>query len=89
VDTQVAENGAGPMIIRWMLRPGDDYERAGARFAPFSQIREPDKLSRSRIVGMVKRGLSSGRDVYVTAANNAEGSAPLTLFELAKAVAIA
>jgi hypothetical protein len=31
--------------------------------------------------------VSAGRDVYVMAANNAEGSAPLTLFELAKAVA--
>jgi hypothetical protein len=28
--------------------------------------------------------MSAGRDVYVIAANNAEGSAPLTLLELAK-----
>jgi hypothetical protein len=75
------------MIIRWMLHPGDDYESAGARFAPFDRIVEPDKLSRSRITGLVRRGLSSGRDVYVMAANNAEGSAPLTLFELAMAIA--
>jgi uncharacterized protein YecE (DUF72 family) len=76
----------GPMIIRWMLQPGDDYESAGARFAPFNRILEPDKLSRGRITSLVKRGLSSGRDVYVMAANNAEGSAPLTLFELAMSV---
>jgi uncharacterized protein YecE (DUF72 family) len=87
VDRQVLDSGTGPLIIRWMLQPGDDYESAGARFAPFNQIVEPDKLSRSRIAELVKRGLSSGRDVYVTAANNAEGCAPLTLFELAKAVA--
>jgi uncharacterized protein YecE (DUF72 family) len=87
VDSQVLDGGAGPMIIRWMLAPGDDYESAGARFAPFNRITEPDKLSRSRITGLVKRGLSAGRDVYVMAANNAEGSAPLTLFELAMAVA--
>jgi hypothetical protein len=74
-------------MIRWMLQQGDDYERAGARFAPFNRIVEPDKLSRSRITGLVKRGLSAGRDVYVLAANNAEGSAPLTLQELAMAVA--
>ena len=85
VDSQVLEGGVGPMIIRWMLQPGDDYESAGARFAPFNRIMEPDKLSRSRIAGLVKRGLSAGRDVYVMAANNAEGSAPLTLFELAMA----
>ena len=53
----------------------------------FNRMGEPDKLSRSRIAGLVKRGLSSGRDVYVMAANNAEGSAPLTLFELATAIA--
>ena len=87
VDSQVREGGVGPMIIRWMLQPGDDYESAGARFAPFNRILEPDKLSRSRIAGLVKRGLSAGRDVYVMAANNAEGSAPLTLCELAMAVA--
>jgi uncharacterized protein YecE (DUF72 family) len=87
VDGQVLDGRSGPMIIRWMLQPGDDYESAGARFAPFNRIMEPDKLSRSRIAGLVKRGLSSGRDVYVMAANNAEGSAPLTLFELATAIA--
>jgi uncharacterized protein YecE (DUF72 family) len=87
VDSQVLDGGSGPLIIRWMLQPGDDYESAGARFAPFNRIVEPDKLSRSRIAGLVNRGVSAGRDVYVMAANNAEGSAPLTLQELAMAVA--
>jgi uncharacterized protein YecE (DUF72 family) len=87
VDSQVTEGGSGPLIIRWMLQQGDDYERAGARFAPFNRILEPDKLSRSRITGMAQRALSARRDVYVLAANNAEGSAPLTLQELAMAVA--
>jgi hypothetical protein len=35
---------------------------------------------------LVRHGLSSGRDVHVVAANNAEGSAPLTLLELAKTI---
>jgi len=87
VDSQVTEGGTRPLIIRWMLQQGDDYQSAGARFAPFNRILEPDKLSRSRISGLVRRGLSAGRDVYVLAANNAEGSAPLTLQELAMAVA--
>jgi uncharacterized protein YecE (DUF72 family) len=87
VDSQLLEDGAGPLLIRWMLQAGDSYESAAARFTPFNRIIEPDKLSRSRIAGLVKRGLSAGRDVYVLAANNAEGSAPLTLLELAMAVA--
>jgi len=69
-----------------MLRAGDDYANAGARFAPFDRIREPDKLNRDRIAAMVRTSLSCGRDVYVIAANNAEGSAPLTLLELAKTI---
>jgi hypothetical protein len=70
-----------------MLQAGDDYASAGARFAPFNRILAPDKLSRSRISGLVQRALSAGHDVYVLAANNAEGSAPLTLQELAMDVA--
>jgi hypothetical protein len=58
---------------------------AGVAVSP--RIAEPDKLSRSGIAALVKRRLSAGRDVYVMAANNAEGCAPLTLQELAKAVA--
>jgi uncharacterized protein YecE (DUF72 family) len=85
VDTQVAAGGAGPLIIRWMLQPGEDYESAAARFAPFDRMMAPDKLNRGRIEKLIK-DVSASRDVYVLAANNAEGSAPLTLFELAKAV---
>ena len=86
VDRQVSVSARGPLLIRWMLRSGDDYESAGARFAPFSRLQEPDKLNRDRIAALVRQGLSSGRDVHVVAANNAEGSAPLTLLELAKTI---
>jgi hypothetical protein len=92
VDRQVSEergaygNRPPALLIRWMLRSGDDYESAGARLAPFSRLQEPDKLNRDRIAALVRHGLSSGRDVHVVAANNAEGSAPLTLLELAKTI---
>jgi uncharacterized protein YecE (DUF72 family) len=86
VDRQVSARAPGPLLIRWMLRSGDDYESAGARFAPFSRLQEPDKLNRDRIAALIRQGLSSGRDVHVVAANNAEGSAPLTLLELAKTI---
>jgi uncharacterized protein YecE (DUF72 family) len=86
VDCQVSAHAPGPLMIRWMLRSGDDYESAAARFAPFGRLQEPDKLNRDRIAAMVRQGLSSGRDVHVVAANNAEGSAPLTLLALAKTI---
>lgn len=86
VDRQVSATLPGPLLIRWMLRPGDDYESAGARYAPFDRLQEPDKLNRDCVAAMIRTGLSAGRDVHVIAANNAEGSAPLTLLELAKTV---
>jgi uncharacterized protein YecE (DUF72 family) len=86
VDRQVMSAERGPLLIRWMLRAGDDYDSAGARYAPFNRLQEPDKLNRDRIAAMIRAGLSVGRDVHVIAANNAEGSAPLTLLELAKTI---
>jgi uncharacterized protein YecE (DUF72 family) len=86
VDRQVSSAAQGPLLIRWMLRAGDDYESARARYAPFDRLREPDKLNRNRIAAMITDGLSAGRDVQMVAANKAEGSAPLTLLELAKTI---
>jgi uncharacterized protein YecE (DUF72 family) len=86
VDRQASAAVKGPIVIRWMLQPGSDYESAGARYAPFDRLLEPDKLNRDRIAAIASAALSAGRDVYVIAANNAEGSAPLTLCELAKTV---
>jgi uncharacterized protein YecE (DUF72 family) len=82
----LAHGSSGPMLVRWMLRSGDDYESAGARYAPFDRLREPDKLNRDRIAALARAGVSAGRDVHLIAANNAEGSAPLTLLELAKTI---
>ncbi len=84
VDQQVRDRGEGPLVVRWMLHPEEDYESAAQHYAPFDRLAAPDKLNRDRILGMIRRPLSSARNVYVTAANNAEGSAPLTLLELAK-----
>jgi hypothetical protein len=87
VDRQVALAGrGGRLLIRWMLQPGEDYASAGARYAPFDRLRAPDKLNRDRISAMGGAELSSGRDVHVIAGKNAEGSAPLTLCELAKTI---
>ena len=86
VDRQVKFTSRGPLVIRWMLREGDDYESAGARYAPFDRLQVPDKLNRDCIAALVKAGLSSGRDVHVLVANNAEGSAPLSVLELAKTI---
>ncbi len=87
VDAQGVGSEEAPQVIRWMLHAGYDYETAGAHYAPFDRLVEPDVHTRERVVNLIAAGVRTGREVHVIAANNAEGSAPLTLIELAKAVA--
>lgn len=87
VDHQIRSEQGGTLVIRWMLHPGQDYEAAAVRYAPFNRLVDPDPVNRERVVKLIERALSAGRNVHVVAANKAEGSAPLTLVEIAKAVA--
>lgn len=41
VDRQVSYAGPEPLVIRWMLYPGEDYESAGARYALSTVFRSP------------------------------------------------
>lgn len=75
---------AGPLIVRWMLRPNRGYEEARLSYRPFDRLCEPDPSTRDQIVALVSEGLAKGREVYVIANNKAEGSAPLSLLGLAE-----
>jgi uncharacterized protein YecE (DUF72 family) len=86
VDQQVRAHGERPLLVRWMLHPEESYASAAQHYAPFDRLAAPDELNRGRIVAMVRQALTAGREVHVTAANNAEGSAPLTLWALAKSL---
>lgn len=68
-----------PLVFRWNIRPSMNYEEARGRFEPFSQIQLEDRKRRNLLARLVKRALSAGRSVYVTANNKAEGCAPMTL----------
>ena len=84
---QTAALPSGPLIVRWMLRSGLTYERARQRYAPFSRLVDEDPERRAILAAMCAEHALAGRDVLVVANNKAEGSAPLTLFELARAIA--
>jgi len=86
VQTSGAElkgRSAAPLVIRWMLQPGYTYESAGRRYAPYDRLIDPDLPNRERVATLAVTALSAGRAVHVVANNKAEGSAPLTLAELA------
>jgi hypothetical protein len=86
VRTQAALTGVarGPAILlRWLLGPGETYEEAGRRFAPFDRLQEEDPVARRQIATLARQGLARGQSILVTVNNNAEGSAPLSISRLA------
>lgn len=92
VHEQAAQLGAsawqhGPVAVRWMLRPDQQYEAAREAYAPFDQLSAPDLSSRAEVAALVAELAATQPRVIVIANNKAEGSAPLTLRELARLVA--
>ena len=78
---------SGPVIARWMLQPPFSYQQAKERFSPFDNLAAEDPRRRQDLRELCADGLARGAEVTVTVNNKAEGSAPLSIFALAKAVA--
>jgi uncharacterized protein YecE (DUF72 family) len=76
-----------PLLVRWLMRKGDNYEEAGRRYRPFSKLAEPDLPNRSDIASLVGKALAHDVPAFVTVNNKAEGCAPESLFEIARAIA--
>jgi uncharacterized protein YecE (DUF72 family) len=86
IRTQAALTGVAAgraIIVRWLLGPGETYEAAGKRFAPFDRLQEEDPAARRGIAALAREAVSRGQPVLVTVNNNAEGSAPLSIVKLA------
>jgi len=81
----VAGASTVPLIVRWLLAPGRGYEEAKSAYAPFDRLVDPDPATREAIVALSARALAQGREVMVIVNNKAEGSAPLSVAELARA----
>jgi uncharacterized protein YecE (DUF72 family) len=78
---------AGPIVARWNLHAGHDYEGAKARYAPFDRLVEEDEPTREALARLATRAAAAGRDVFITINNKAEGSAPLSVLALARRIA--
>lgn len=76
----------GPLVARWTLGSALRYEEARARYAPFDRLIDPDIPTRGTLAHLIHVAIKSNQPSYIIANNKAEGSAPLTLIELAKAV---
>ncbi len=73
----------GPLVVRWMLGAGLEYDDAKERYAPFDRLVDEAPETRESLAGLALETLGAGREVIVIANNKAEGSAPLTVFRLA------
>lgn len=75
------------LVVRWMLHAGLRYEVAKERYEPFDRIVDEDAESLGRITVSVLDALIAERNVFVVVNNKAEGSAPLSVFRLARRIA--
>lgn len=75
------------LVVRWMLGHGRGYEEARDLYAPFDRLAAPDPASRASVAELVARAVRAGQEGLVIVNNKAEGSSPLSIVELARAVA--
>ncbi len=74
---------SGPLVVRWSLHAGLKYEGAKERYFPFRNLVDPDPATRGVLAQLAIANIAAGQPVYVIVNNKAEGSAPLSVRELA------
>jgi len=73
-------------VARLLTPRGVSYEGAAKMFEPYDRLLQPCPEMRGDVVRLVKRALTTGKKVFVTANNKAEGNSPLTMITLAKLI---
>ncbi|CAB3786542.1 hypothetical protein LMG28138_02245 [Pararobbsia alpina] len=76
----------GPLVVRWSLHAGFEYETAKAQYAPFDRLVDEDANTREALAELAARYAIAGQPVFITVNNKAEGSAPLSCVKLAQAI---
>jgi uncharacterized protein YecE (DUF72 family) len=84
---QIPPSARRPLIVRWLLRPGDLYEDARQRFAPFDRVQEEDLASRAALATLIAKASQHGVPALIAVNNKAEGCAPESIVRLARAIA--
>lgn len=77
----------GPVVVRWMLQRGLDYETARKRFTPFDALAAPDSGTRSVLARLARAMDAAQRPTWIIVNNKAEGSSPKSVRALAEAIA--
>jgi uncharacterized protein YecE (DUF72 family) len=74
---------APAVVVRWMLHGTLRYGEAKERYAPFDRLVDPDPVTRGGLAELLS---ADARPTWVVINNKAEGSSPLSAFELARAL---
>ncbi len=72
------------LVARALLRPGRTYDEAVDAFAPYDRIQEPNPKLRRDLVRLIETAVRLRIPAYLLVNNRAEGSAPLTIAEVAR-----
>jgi uncharacterized protein YecE (DUF72 family) len=83
---QLPPAARNPLLIRWLLAPGEVYADARDRFRPFDRISREDIAVRSAIARLVVKAAARGVPALVLINNKAEGCAPESAIRLARAI---
>lgn len=75
-----------PLLVRWLMRRGDDYDTSMARSLPFHRIALEDPENLTAVARVVRSAQQHQVPALVAIDNRAEGSAPLTAARLARAL---
>ena len=77
------------VVVRLLLRPGTGYAKRRERFDPFDRIVDPDPGMRSDVTALALEAHRLAIPAFILVNNKAEGSAPLTIEEIAREIAAA
>ena len=79
-----------PMVCRWNLNPihgAFGYEDARVLYSPYDTTVDEDLDTRQALARVALATARAGLPAYITISNKAEGSAPLSVLELAREIA--
>lgn len=73
-------------MVRLLMRPGTRYEQQREAMAPFNRIVQQDEHMRRDTAGVLRRACAAGQRAFLLVNNKAEGSSPLTIEAIARAL---
>ena len=76
----------GDLVCRWNLQRGQRYAQARDAWAPFDRLVAPDPATRAELARVARATLDAGHRAFININNKAEGSAPRSVIELARAL---